>query len=418
LGTAGEMPSSGRREASGAAITERDYRLLLAARVLRSFAFGFVTVLLAIYLERRGMNSQTIGLALGLGLLTGSLYGLPLAALASRLGRRRILAAVGLLMAITGLDLGLATQPWLLILAAATGMLGASSVDMGPFLALEQAILTQSVSADRRNRAFGRYSLTGALAAAAGALTAGLGTTTGRMQAFFLLHAAIGITTAVLALALSHRVEISSPGPVLSRKTAKPLAALSALFAMDSLGGGLVAQAVIAYWLHVKFGAGIQILGPALGAMALVQAASYEAASRLGDRFGLVPTMVFTHLPSNVLLILVPFSPNLAVAVGILILRFCISQMDVPVRQAYVASIVPASERAGALALTGTARGVAQAIGPALAGTAIQAASYGTPFFAAGGLKIVYDLSLYAAFKRRPADHEAAASSIGAGRPA
>ena len=393
-------------ERSDTAAVARDYRLLLASRVLRSFGFGFIAVLLGIHLERRGLSPESIGFVLAIGLLTGSLYGLPLAALASRVGRRAVLAGVGVLMAFTGIDLGLATQPWLLILAGTTGMLGAASIDLGPFLALEQAMLTESVPSHRRNLAFGRYSLTGGLAAAFGGLSAGLGTTTPRIQGFLLGYAVIGISTAVIALLLSKAVENPTPGPILSRASAKPIAALSALFAVDSLGGGLVIPAVIAYWLHIRFGAAIQVLGPALGAMAFVQAGSFEAASRLADRFGLVKTMVFTHLPSNLLLILVPFSPTLAVAVGILILRFSISQMDVPTRQAYVASIVPASERAGALALAGTVRGVAQAVGPALAGLAIQAASFGTPFFVAGSLKIAYDLGLYAAFSKRPAEHE------------
>jgi MFS family permease len=404
-------------DGSGLATLRRDYRLLLAARILRRFGFGFVAVLLGIYLEQRHLRPQAIGLVLTIGLLTGALYGVPFAALASRVGSRKVLAGVGLLMALTGIDLGLATQPWLLMLAGATGMLGAASVDLGPFLALEQAILTESVSPDRRNRAFGRYSLTGGLSAALGGVVAGLGTTVLRMQGFFLLYAVIGIITAVLALQLSKRVEISTPGPILSRASAKPLAALSALFAVDSFGGGLVTQAFIAYWLHIRFGAGIQILGPALGALAFVQAGSYEAASRLADRIGLVKTMVFTHLPSNVLLILVPFSPNLAVAVGLLILRYCISQMDVPTKQAYVASIVPPSERAGALAFTGTVRGVAQSVGPVLAGAAIQAASFGTPFFVAGGVKIAYDLALYTAFSRRPAEHETLGLAVTVPRP-
>lgn len=387
-----------------------DYRLLLVSRVLRSFGFGFVAVLLGFYLEHRGLSPQAIGLVLAIGLLTGSIYGLPLAAIAGRVGRRAVLAGVGVLMAITGIDLGLATQPWLLMLAGATGMLGAASVDLGPFLALEQAILVESVPSHRRNQAFGRYSLTGGLAAALGGLVAGQGTTALRVQGFFFVYAAIGIATALLALLLSKRVENSTPGPLLSRASARPLAALSALFAVDSLGGGLVIQAVIAYWLHIRFGAGIQVIGPALGAMAFVQAGSFELAAILADRFGLVKTMVFTHLPSNVLLILVPFSPNLALAIGVLILRFSIAQMDVPARQAYVASIVPPSERAGALALVGSVRGVAQAFGPALAGVAIQAASLGTPFFVAGALKIAYDLGLYAGFSRRPADHESDSS--------
>ena len=390
----------------------RDYYLLLSSRLLRGFGFGFTAVLLGVHLERRGLSAQAIGAVLAVGLLTGSLYGLPLAALSRRLGRRAVLAVAGVLMAITGIDLALATQVWLLALAGATGMLGAASIDLGPFLAVEQAMLAESVPPDRRNLAFGRYSLTGGLAAALGGVAGGLATTPSRAQGFFLMYAAIGIVTALLPMLLSPRVESVVAGPMLSRVSIKPLAGLSGLFAVDALGGGFVIQAVIAYWLHVRFGAGIQVLGPALGAMALVQAGSYEAASRLADRFGLINTMVFTHLPSNVLLMLVPFSPNLAVAVVLLILRFSISQMDVPTRQAYVVSIVPASERAGALAVTGAVRGVAQAVGPALAGLAIQASSFGAPFFIAGGLKIAYDIGLYAAFSRRPAEHESG------GRPA
>jgi len=178
------------------------------------------------------------------------------------------------------------------------------------------------------------------------------------------------------------------------------------LFAIDALGGGLVVQAVIAYWLHVRFGAGVGVLGPAFAIIALVQAGSYEIAGRLSNRIGLIRTMVFTHVPSNILLILVPFSPSLRWALGLLIARFCLSQMDVPARQAYVVSIVPPAERAGALAVTGAVRGVAQAAGPALAGAAIQGAALGLPFYLAGVLKLVYDVSLYAGFRRRPAAHE------------
>jgi hypothetical protein len=189
----------------------------------------------------------------------------------------------------------------------------------------------------------------------------------------------------------------------LSRASLKPLAALSALFALDALGGGFIVQPVVAYWLHVRFGAGANVLGPSFAAIAVAQAASFEVAPLIAMRIGLVRTMVFTHLPSNVLLLLVPFSPSLPIATALLIVRYSISQMDVPTRQAYVVSIVPPAERAGALALTGSVRGVAQAIGPVLAGIAIQAAAFGVPFFAGGGLKIAYDVSLYTlAVNRRP----------------
>jgi MFS family permease len=381
-----------------------DYRLLLAARVLRGFGFGFSAVLLGLDLEAHGFSSSAIGIVLAIGVLAGSLYGFPMAALAARVGRRKVLIAIGGLMALTGLDLSLANQPWLLLLAGATGMLGASSVDLGPFSALEQSMLAEAVSGGQRNMAFGRYSLSGGLAAAAGGLAATLASGAA-LSAFFGLYALLGVGTAVLAALLSPGVESRQPGPVLSRVSRKPLAQLSALFALDSLGGGLVIQSVIAYWLHVRFGAGVTILGPALAAMALVQAGSYEVAARLANRIGLIRTMVFTHLPSSLLLMLVPLAPTLWLAIAILVLRFAISQMDVPARQAYVASIVPPSERAGALALTGTVR-VGQSIGPALAGMAIQAAAYGVPFFLAGALKIAYDIGLYFGFRERPAEHE------------
>ena len=381
-----------------------DYRLLLAARVLRAFGFGFSAVLLGLDLETHGLRSSAIGAALAIGVLAGSLYGFPMAALAARVGQRKVLVGIGGLMALTGLDLSLANQPWLLLLAGATGMLGASSVDLGPFSALEQSMLTEAVPSRRRNLAFGRYSLSGGLAAAAGGLAATLGSSAA-LTAFFGLYALLGIGTAVLAAFLSPGVENQQPGPVLTRASRKPLARLSALFALDSLGGGLVIQSVIAYWLHVRFGAGVTILGPALGAMALVQAGSYEVAARLADRIGLIRTMVFTHLPSSILLMLVPLAPTLWLAIAILVLRFAISQMDVPARQAYVASIVPGPDRAGAIALTGTVR-AGQSIGPALAGVAIQSGAFGLPFFLAGALKIAYDLGLYFGFRGRPAEHE------------
>jgi len=382
-----------------------DYRVLLATRCLRAFGFGFSALLIGVHLERRGLKPGQIGLVLTIGLAAASLSGLLFAAAAARVGRRAVLAVAGALMALTGLDLDLATSPGLLLLAGITGMLGAASVDLGPFASVEQAVLAESVAARGRNRAFARYSLTGGLAAAAGGLAGTLGGDLARGQALFLLYALLGLLTAVLPLLLSAAVETDqSAGRAFGNL--RPLAGLAALFAVDALGGGLVATAVIAYWLHVRFGAGTDVLGPAFAAIALLQAASYEVAGRLADRFGLVNTMVFTHLPSNLLLLLVPFSPSLQVAVALLLVRFATSQMDVPARQAYVVSIVPPAERAGAVAATGALRGVAQALGPLVAGLAIQVAAFGLPFFLGGGLKIVYDLALFTGFRARPAEHE------------
>ena len=381
-----------------------DRTLLLAARGLRAFGFGFSAVLIGVHLEGRGLSPTLIGLTLGLGLAAASLSGLGATLLAARLGRRRTLSIAGLLMAVTGLDLALANQPALLVVAGLTGMLGAASVDLGPFASVEQAVLAEAVPPSARNVAFGRYSLTAGLFNAAGGLAAALASGADGGTAFFLLYAAIGVVTAALPLLMSPQVEVS--GRPVAFGSFRPLAGLAALFALDSLGGGFVANAVIAYWLHVRFGADVQTLGPLFGAVAVLQAVSYEIAGRLGDRFGLINTMVFTHLPSNILLLLVPFSPNFAWAVGLLLARFALSQMDVPARQAYVVSIVPAAERAGAVAMTGAVRGVAQSFGPVLAGLAIGAASFGFPFFAGGGLKIVYDLALFRGFGNRRAEHE------------
>jgi MFS family permease len=381
-----------------------DRALLLGARGLRAFGFGFSAVLIGVYLERRGLSAFLIGLTLGLGLAAASLSGLASASLAARLGRRRALSIAGLLMAVTGLDLALAGSPALLIAAGLTGMLGAASVDLGPFASVEQSVLAEAVPPAGRNVAFGRYSLTGGIFNAAGGLAASLATGVSGGRNFFFLYAAIGVVTAVLPFFMSSRVEAS--GQAVAFGKFRPLAGLAALFALDSFGGGFVANAVIAYWLHVRFAVDVQVLGPLFFLAALLQSASYEVSGRLGNRFGLVNTMVFTHLPSNILLLLVPFSPNLTTAAGLLLARFALSQMDVPVRQAYVVSIVPAAERAGAVAMTGAVRGIAQSFGPVLAGLAIGAASFGLPFFAGGGLKIVYDLGLFAGFRNRRADHE------------
>jgi hypothetical protein len=212
------------------------------------------------------------------------------------------------------------------------------------------------------------------------------------------------VATAALPLLMTGKVEAPAPAPAFG--SFRPLAGLAALFALDSLGAGFVANAVIAYWLHVRFGADAGTLGPVFAGIAVLQTLSYEVSGRLSNRFGLINTMVFTHLPSNVLLLLVPFSPTLGWAIGLLLARYALSQMDVPARQAYVVSIVPPAERAGAVAMTGAVRGVAQSFGAALAGLAIGAAAFALPFFAGGLLKIVYDAALFGGFRNRRAEHE------------
>jgi MFS family permease len=384
----------------------RDFALILVARLLRAFGFGMSAVLIGLLLEARGLNPSAIGLVLTLGLLSAAAGGVGAAALATRIGRRWTLAGAGVLMAIAGLDLALAASPILLGLAALTGMLGAANVDFGAYASIEQAALAESAEPRRRNLAFARYSLTGGLAAAAGALVAATATTLDRSRMLFAGYAAIGLVTAALALRLSARAEAPVKSVALSRAQIRALTPLSALFVVDALGGGLVATAVIAYWLHVRFGAGAAVLGPAFAGVALLQAVSYELSGRLANRIGLIRTMVFTHVPSNLFLLLVPLSPSLPWAIGFLLARFSLSQMDVPARQAFIVSIVPPAERAGAVAFTGLVRGLGQAAGPLLSGAAIQAAALGLPFYLAGILKLTYDGTLYLAFRRRRGEHE------------
>jgi MFS family permease len=387
-----------------------DRALLFAGRGARAFGFGFAAVLIALHLEARGLSAPMIGVALGVSLAAASLLGLGSAYVAARFGRRAALAMCGVLMALTGLDLALARDAFGLIAAGVTGMLGVASVDLGPFASVEQAALTEAVPPNRRNLAFARYSLTAGLFNAAGGLAAALAGTEQAMQAFFLFYAAIGLLTGVLPLFMSSRVESELRAPAFgvlrNPQMRRVLGGLAALFALDSFAGGFVSNAVISYWLHIRFGAEPALLGPFFGAVAVLQSLSYEVSGRLSNRFGLINTMVFTHLPSNLLLILVALSPSLPWAIGLLLARFLLSQMDVPARQAYIVSIVPAADRAAAVALTGAVRGVAQAFGPPLAGVAIAAAAYGLPFYAGGGLKIVYDLALFSAYRRRRAEHE------------
>jgi MFS family permease len=387
-------------------LIDRDLVLILVARLLRAFGFGMSAVLIGLLLEARGLNPGAIGLVLTIGLLSAAVGGVVAAAVATRIGRRWTLAGAGLLMAIAGADLALASSPIVLALAALTGMLGAANVDFGAYASIEQAALAESAAPQRRNLAFARYSLTGGLAAAAGALVAGTAGTLDRGRMLFAGYAAIGLITAALALRLSPRAEAPIKSVALSRAQLRALTPLSALFAVDALGGGLVATAVIAYWLHVRFGAAANVLGPAFAGIALLQAASYELSGRLANRIGLIRTMVFTHVPSNLLLLLVPLAPSLPWAIAVLLARFSLSQMDVPARQAFVVSIVPPAERAGAVAFTGLVRGLGQAAGPIVSGAAIQGAALGLPFYLAGILKLLYDGTLFLAFRRRRGEHE------------
>ena len=395
-------------ELDGKPRSRTDLGVLFAIRFLRAVGFGFSAVLVGLYLQARDVTPFQIGIVLAVGFAAAAVTGLASANAQGRFGRRRTLAATGVLMLLCGIVLAFATSYWLFVLAALTGMLGVAGTDTGPFLSVEQTVLTDATTAAARNRAFARYSLTGALAGAAGGLLASIGSDVTRIQGLFILYAAIGLATAVLPLFLSRGIEGEPRAPVFGNL--RPLIGLSALFGIDSFGSGLVARAILAYWLHLKFGATPAVLGPTFAAMQLLGALFYEVAGRLADRIGLINTMVFTHLPSNLLLLVFPFLPGLWWAIGLLIIWSAAQSMDVPARQAYVVSIVKANERSGAVAVTGLVRGLASAAGPAITGAAIQTAALGTPFFVAGATKALYDIALYIGFRSRRAEHEVRAA--------
>ena len=390
------------------------------------FAYGSLSVVLVFYLIAVGLTEAQIGLLLTLTLLGDTLVSLLITTRADRLGRRRMLIVGALLMAGAGLLMASTNRFWLLVLAATAGVISPSGQEVGPFLPIEQAALTGLVSDAQRTAVYARYALTGAVATAAGALAGGLltrvfedgaGPTLASYRSVVILYGVLGTALAVLfsrlsplaePAAASDRDEVTDSGFAALGRTGsrRVVLNLSALFALDAFGGGFVAQSFAAYWFHLRFGIEPAVLGPIFFAANVLAGFSALLASRIAARVGLVRTMVWTHLPSNVLLILVPLMPTLPLAVTVLLLRFSISQMDVPTRQSYVMSVVAPAQRSAAGGVTGVARTVGAAISPVFAGLCFaRPALINLPFFIAGTLKIVYDLMLYRRFVSvRPAE--------------
>jgi MFS family permease len=394
-------------------VRRRDVAYLFAARSVRLFAYGFLSVILALYLAARGFDTRSIGVLLSLTLAGDAGISLWLTLTADRFGRRRTLLVGAALM--TGAGLVFAwTGNWAVLAAAAIiGVISPSGNEIGPFLPVEQASLAEIVPGDRRTSAFAWYQLAGALATAVGALAGGLlarvlqqqgMTALDAYRTILVLYALAGGVIAVLVTRLSPSIEVAVPSdaPMRARfglhRSTSIVARLSALFALDAFGGGLVLQSVMAYWFHTHFGVDEAALGAIFFGANLLAAVSALAAARIAARIGLLRTMVVTHMPSNVLLALVPFMPTLPLAIGVLLLRFSISQMDVPTRQSYTLAVVAPDERSAAAGLTGIARSVGAAAAPALGGVIMSAAG-GAPFVAAGALKFVYDVLLYVGFK-------------------
>jgi MFS family permease len=395
----------------------------------RMFGYGFLAVVLVLYLAALGLDEARIGLLLTLTLVGDTVISLWLSTHADRYGRRPMLILGAFLIVGAGLVF-LATGRFLVLLAAATiGVISPSGYEVGPFLAIEQAALSQTVASERRTGVFAWYNLAGSFATAVGSLTGGgiarLGQTGGLtpLESYRIVLAGYALMGAVLAglfWRLSPSVEVSrdpagTPPPSNSRlglhRSAGVVLRLSGLFAMDAFAGGFVIQSILAYWFYLRFGTNEATLGMIFFGANFLAGVSALAASAIAARFGLVNTMVFTHLPSNALLMVVPLMPTLPLAISVLLLRFSISQMDVPTRQSYTMAIVRPEERSAAAGITGTARTVGAAVAPVCAGFLL-----GDPglmsglFFVAGGLKIVYDLLLLRSFRRVKPPEEAAAS--------
>ncbi len=407
---------------------DRDGRLLFVTRFVRLFAYGALSVVLVLYLTSLGLSESRTGLLLTLTLLGDTAISLWLTTRADRLGRRRMLLTGAFLMAGAGLVFAFTHRLLYLVIAGTIGVISPSGNEVGPFLPIEQAALSELLPDRLRTEVFAWYALTGSVATAVGALAAGFLTQSLRAasvsvsnseRTVVVLYAVLGLLLAGLFARLSPAAEAHTSAEGVPQKTRFGLvhsrgtvARLSALYALDSFGGGFVLQSFMAYWFYLRFGVAPATLGAIFFGANLFAGISALLASRIAARIGLVKTMVYTHLPSNLLLMSVPLMPNVESAVLVLLLRFSISQMDVPTRQSYTMAIVRPDERSAAAGITGVAKTTGAAIGPLFAGWMFgNPAMISWPFFLAGGLKTVYDLLLYRAFVRRPAPEEQARKS-------
>jgi MFS family permease len=397
-----------------------DGRLLFTTRIARLFAYGFLSVVLVLYLAQVGLNEMQIGLLLTLTLIGDTIISLWITTNADRIGRRQMLMVGAVLMIFAGVIFAFTRSFVILLITATLGVISPSGYEVGPFLAIEQSALSQIVPDEQRTKIFAWYNLVGSFATALGSMSAGAlaqalqgsgMTPLGSYRMVVIGYAAIGLMIGLLFTQVSSAVEVSqvlhgsdSHGALKSflglHRSRGIIFKLSGLFSMDAFAGGFVLQSILAYWFQVRFNVQPAILGTIFFGANILAGVSALTATWVASKIGLIRTMVFTHIPSNILLILVPLMPNLPLAITVLLLRFSISQMDVPTRQSYTMAVVTPDERSAAAGITGIARTTGASLSPVATGPLLaNPALINMPFFLSGGIKIVYDLLLYRSFK-------------------
>ena len=382
-------------------------RLLLAARALRAFADGFIAVVLPAYLLALGLGQLEVGF-----ISTATLFGSALATLAvgrwgHRFSIRRLLVAASIAMAATGLAFAGLSSLWPLLIVAFVGTLNPSSGDASVFLPLDHTMIASAAPAQKRTTVFARYSFVGSIFGAAGALAAAVPEWLSRhlsmleaLRMMFLLYAAIAVLVWLVYLRLPDpHAEVQKPSTPLGPSRGI-VWRLAALFSVDSFAGGLILNSLLALWLFQRFGMSLAAAGAFFFWTGLLAATSQLVAPILARRIGLINTMVFTHIPASVCLIAAAVAPGLEWALGLLLARAALSQMDVPARSAFVMSVVTPVERPAAASFTAVPRSLASALGPSLTGAMFAAGAMAAPLVLCGVLKIAYDLALFAAFRR------------------
>jgi len=393
----------------------RDLALINAAGFLRSFGVGMVGVLLGIYLFRTGLTSFAIGLVIAVGLAGAALATFLVSLVADRVGRRPFLLILALLSGVGGIALAVSPSLPVLAILAFVGMLNGTGTDRSAASALDQAIIPGLVSDMNRTWNLAWYNVLLDGGGALGAMAAALPILLQRQLSVSALHSyslvffgyfGLCLTVAALYFFLSPAVEVADPSGLTSTKTRiapesnRIVAKLTALFSLDAFGGGFLTDALVAYWFFRRFGVGEEGLGLVFFAVHILNAVSHLGAAWLARRIGLVKTMVFTHLPSSLFLIAVPFAPSFKVAILLFLCREALVEMDVPTRQSYVAAVVLPNERTFASGLTNLARNVFWAVGSSVAGLVMQNLAFSAPLVIGGGMKVAYDVALYRAFRK------------------